>query len=104
MGNSCVYRNSENSKCAAGSLMTDEEYEALDKAWRVKSNSSVNTVAWNTLVEAELVPATHLLLIREMQKLHDDSEEWTAQGVCESSLQWIAEDFDLSLPPRGETK
>lgn len=57
----CYYHGDNNLKCAAGCLITDDEY-----------TSEFEANNWNTLVRKRLVPAAHNKLIRELQNIHDD--------------------------------
>lgn len=64
-GVNCLYRSGD-LKCAAGCLMTDEEY------------SGITETGWSSLVGSGSVPSTHQDLITQLQKLHDLHEisEW----------------------------
>lgn len=56
----CVYHSPDGLRCAAGCLISDEEYdEAME--WN----------SWLYLVDDELVPQEHANLISELQNLHD---------------------------------
>lgn len=57
----CYYRGDNNLKCAAGCLISDDEYTP-----QFEANN------WSTLVRKELVPAAHSKLIRALQNIHDD--------------------------------
>lgn len=59
--NICYYRGENNLKCAAGCLISDDEY-----------NPKFEETRWNTLVQHKLVPAAHRELIQELQYIHDD--------------------------------
>lgn len=59
----CKYRGPGKLQCAAGCLMSDQEY---DHRWE--------GLDWNTLVEHGLVPMAHLNLILELQRLHDSTD------------------------------
>lgn len=56
----CVYKH-ENLKCAAGCLISDEEY----------SNDFEGNM-WSELVEQKLVPDNHSELIERLQAIHDN--------------------------------
>lgn len=64
---SCAYRGENGTKCAAGCLISDEEYNA---AWEQSS--------WHVLNMAGSVPTHHLLLIKHLQTVHDSMgvERW----------------------------
>ena len=74
----CKYRGPGKLQCAAGCLMSDEEY---DHSWE--------GLDWRNLVENGLVPKTHLNLILELQRLHDgtDPANWP------SALRTMAADI-----------
>lgn len=63
----CVYRSSKGDKCAAGCLMSDEEYD-----------QSMENKVWSILVSDGLITDKHKDLILELQKIHDFSlpEHW----------------------------
>jgi len=61
IGSMCVYRSPDKLMCAAGCLMTDEEYK--------KSFEGRN---WTALANAGLVPAAHKKLIMTLQHCHDE--------------------------------
>lgn len=64
----CMYRGPHGLMCAAGCLMTDEEYQP---AFESKS--------WDCgLVEGGRVPAAHAALIADLQTVHDEDavEMW----------------------------
>jgi len=57
----CYYRGDNDLKCAAGCLISDDEYTP-----KFEANN------WSTLVQTRRVPAAHSKLIRELQIIHDD--------------------------------
>lgn len=79
--NGCRYKEEDtNLKCAAGCLISDDEY-----------NSNFEGNSWECLIEKEYVPDTHRNLIRELQEIHDFDEaiEW------EYSLEKLAKKHNL---------
>lgn len=58
--NKCQYRSGEN-KCAAGWLMADDEYRTV-----------MECCPWGQLVELNLVPDVHRILIIKCQAVHDN--------------------------------
>lgn len=56
----CAYRGTHSDKCAAGCLMSDEEYRV---EWEGKS--------WGKLVKIKIAPDTHDWLISRLQHIHD---------------------------------
>lgn len=66
----CAYRGNDGLMCAAGCLMSDEEY-----------NPSMERQSWPILAEHGVVPRAHVGLIRELQDLHDvgSPELWEAR-------------------------
>lgn len=77
----CAYRGENGTKCAAGCLISDDEY-----VQHMEGNS------WRELVEQGLVPGHLLTLIARLQSIHDHHfpEEW------KDSLERTAKDFGLS--------
>jgi hypothetical protein len=66
----CLYRAPGGLKCAAGCLISDEEY-----------NPQMEGRPWRSLITIKLTPSDHELLITELQYVHDDHdpEEWAQQ-------------------------
>ena len=63
----CQYRNEEGLKCAAGCLISDEEYDS-----RMDDNTGQKGTSWRCLMDNELVPITkHAELIAGLQHIHD---------------------------------
>jgi hypothetical protein len=62
----CTYRGSfEGTKCAAGALISDEEFETLIEPKGFVSKK------WQKLVQEKIAPAKHQILIHELQRIHD---------------------------------
>lgn len=57
----CLYRGPDGISCAAGCLMTDEEY-----------NPSFEGNDWEMLVAADMVIGCHSTLIYKLQSIHDN--------------------------------
>lgn len=58
----CLYRHGE-LKCAAGCLISDDEYhDEMDQG---------SDVSWESLIEKDFVSAHHVNLISELQCVHD---------------------------------
>jgi len=68
----CRYRGPENRMCAAGCLMTDEEYAAL------QTDGAVEGTIWGGVVDGHSLTHQHEDLIRDLQKVHDNcnEEDW----------------------------
>jgi hypothetical protein len=56
----CVYRGTNNTKCAAGVLIPDEHY-----------TQKMETNGWKSLIDTGLVPSDFADLISELQSIHD---------------------------------
>ena len=82
----CVYRNSEGLKCAAGCLISDEEYN--EKI----GPKGLNTYGWDQLIERGIVTKRHKNIIKELQNIHDQVTEnrWYYY------LAGVAKKFDLN--------
>ena len=76
----CLYRGPNDTKCAAGCLMSDEEY---DKDFEDND--------WFQLTDEHNVTNAHSHLIRNLQKLHDESpvQEWKTE------LKLLAKNLNL---------
>ncbi len=79
-GKGCVYRGPDGLVCAAGCLMSDEEYRA-----------EMERQPWVSLVNKVLVPKEHSRLIAALQRIHDmeDPADW------EHRLNKLAAYFNL---------
>lgn len=88
----CAYRGANGLKCAAGALMTDEEY----KYWFDADDSGKLTDkggGWDSLVECGAVPDVHASLILALQDVHDRGtvEQWPER------LKKVAETYSLQF-------
>lgn len=63
VGTGCAYRGSYGLKCAAGCLMSDNEW-----------SSGMEGKRWRDLVLECSVPTDHFDLIRQLQNIHDARE------------------------------
>jgi hypothetical protein len=72
----CAYRGKGSLKCAAGCLISDEEY-----------NPAMEGNGWCRLIREKIAPSKHEQLIYSLQIIHDTHpvNEW------ETKLKWIAE-------------
>ena len=79
-GSTCSYRGAEGLKCAAGSLIGDEEYDKV-----------MEGMSWVGLASEGLVPSKHVNLIIHLQGLHDNSnvEDW------KNGLTEVAKEFEI---------
>lgn len=76
----CAYRNKEGLKCAAGCLISDDEY-----------SENFECHNWQALVESRVVPTAHYKLIKTLQMIHDESnpDRWAEQlHSVEQNLQY----------------
>ncbi len=76
----CAYRNKEGLKCAAGCLISDDEY-----------SENFECKNWQVLVESRVVPTAHYKLIKTLQMIHDESnpDRWAEQlHSVEQNLQY----------------
>ena len=88
--NSCMYRNNEGLKCAAGCLIPDDQYTPY-----------IEGKSWNRLVRENKVSYNCCILICDLQNIHDvdDPKYWL------SKLHEIAKNKNLDtskLPPLTE--
>lgn len=79
----CNYRNDKGLKCAAGCLISDDEY-----------SNELEGGNWSALVTCEKVPSTHEDLILELQQVHDQYKvkDWKLK------LSLIAKQYGLEMP------
>lgn len=75
VGASCVYKSNYGLKCAAGCLISDDEYKAYIE--------SLEGDSWGKLAKNSIVPYNHYDLIGRLQLLHDnvDVESWKGRLV-----------------------
>jgi hypothetical protein len=80
IGRKCMYRNYSGLKCAAGCLISDEEYEERFEG-----------CSWYKLIEREQISKYHERLIQELQDIHDNYE------VCDwkDELKYLANKRNL---------
>lgn len=62
----CVYLTADGKKCAAGCLISTEEYKKLSV-----SVIDLNNVGWITLRNREIVPEENFTLVCDLQGIHD---------------------------------
>lgn len=76
----CVYRGHDGLKCAAGCLISDEEYLP-----------EMEYKTWGAMVQSGAIPREHKELISSLQRIHDSFpvEDW------EPKLNKLAADFNL---------
>jgi hypothetical protein len=92
---SCAYRDDTGKlACAAGSLISDEEYAALPED--ISPNSfgrKTRTAPWDMLIFHGLVPKDHERLIISLQSIHDTwpIDKWS------DGLRSVANGFNLNL-------
>lgn len=89
----CRYRNlDEGTACAAGCLISEEEY--LKRQTKDgKSNHFEANGAWRSLVDSMIVPEEHANLIMKLQIIHDKYKphEWLDQLIS------LAKTMDFSV-------
>lgn len=81
----CAYRGVNGTQCAAGCLISDEEY---DPVWDKRGYQ------WCSLVRDQKVPEEHSALIGDLQRVHDNYQpsEWLRK------LDKLANEFGLKMP------
>ena len=74
-GGLCVYRNANGLSCAAGCLISQEEY-----------SPDFETNLWGDLITMRLVSSAHSDLIGELQQIHDQWGENEEEGMNMADL------------------
>lgn len=76
-----AYRGTNNNKCPAGALISDDEY-----------NKDIENRGWHSLVQRGIVPRIHMDLIFDIQACHDRQmvELWPIK------LTKLAKDYQLN--------
>jgi hypothetical protein len=81
----CVYRGDNGIACAAGCLISDDEFDDHTRT----AEFGFNSARWSLLIKAGIAPAYHEDLIRKLQNIHDAHfvETWPAmlRGVANIS-------------------
>ena len=85
----CSYRGTGKLMCAAGCLISDDEYSV-----------TMEQNGWATLVNKGVVPSDHDGIIHAMQKVHD---AFDAPTQWPEAIANVAKKFSLDLP-RGLKK
>lgn len=81
--NSCMYRGSNSLKCAAGCIISDDEY-----------SSDMEYVSWKSLAANGIVPSDHVDLILSLQDIHDSYKP----SNWKSELSILATNLNLTIP------
>lgn len=92
--NGCMYRGPNNLKCAAGCLISDEEYK--------KKFDGPDGVNWEDMIERKYVPKKHGRLIASLQENHDFLIKWDKKSFVKSlnqNLAITAKEFNLEFTP-----
>lgn len=86
----CVYLNEKGQKCAAGCLISTEEYKPeMDK----ESEDGQLGSSWFSLIERGLVPDTeHKFFIASLQNLHDNNES----SYFKIALEKLGNNYNLN--------
>lgn len=90
--NTCSYRTADGLSCAAGCLLTDDQYSP---AFEGRS--------WDSLVECNSMPKIHVNLIAGLQRIHDAWLEYYIEGdlgYLNYNLNKLANDHNLQFTPR----
>ena len=86
----CQYRTSDGLTCAAGCLISEEEYKKLSS----DASPAPEGMSWRNLVrECGEIPEKHLKLIADLQDIHDDNNP----DCWEEELQNLAEEYKLKF-------
>ncbi len=80
MGRHCMYHSVEGLKCAAGCLISENEYL-----------KGMENDSWQNLVDRKLAPSKHQELISELQQIHDTVEpnRWRGRLEVLSNKSWL---------------
>ncbi len=82
-GSYCVYHANNNLMCAAGCLISDDEY-----------TGAFEDNGWLHLVQHNKVPKNHSELIDDMQTLHDENnpEDWKRELIVLADIRKLNDD------------
>lgn len=95
----CAYRGENNLMCAAGCLISDEEYNhEMDNP----GDKLENGTSWSELVDVEYAPPNHRILIGTLQTCHDlmEPHQWEDElaGIAiANGLEFKGEQYVRSL-------
>lgn len=87
MGEVCAYRGDNGLKCAAGALISDDEYNEL-----------MEGKSWLDLVAENVAPDDHWAFITALQKIHDTYDP----PLWHEKLSALARAYNLT-PPADRT-
>lgn len=100
-GAGCRYRGDKGRACAAGCLMSDAEYQALDKHVAPDPDlpgASIEGKDWHQLMDHGHVPETHWPLIVALQAVHDEALDSAPDQVVplwRTELRNVASSYGL---------
>lgn len=77
----CKYRGPSGTMCAAGCLISEEEY-----------SEEMERKSWKRLLRSGLVPEQHYILISALQGIHD---ECSSEQYWKQELDALAREFGL---------
>lgn len=86
---SCAYRGEDGAMCAAGCLMSDDEFRQLEEI-----NDNVNNgLSWPGVIDQGFAPATHADMIHMLQMVHDGRgvDTWADE------LKLLADEYKLQF-------
>jgi hypothetical protein len=86
----CLYRGPDGTKCAAGILIGDDEYEE-----RMDTCEGLGDTSWLGLVEEGAVPNIHRNLIVSLQQVHDSHRGEDFVEYITEKLEEVAVEYEL---------
>lgn len=95
----CLYRGPDDTKCAVGCLIPDNQY----RIW-MEGQTVFNVVHRDTLTTIPEVLVDHTALLSALQKIHDMSEHWLTTKTMRAALRRVAKYNGLSCETMRKMK
>ncbi len=94
-GRSCVYRSPDGCKCAAGHLITDEEYRPeFDTPTAIVATDIFSIIS--RYGELENIKESNVYFIRDLQLAHDNADEDSFILDFKRNMKSIAKRYNLN--------
>lgn len=91
----CRYRGDNNTRCAIGCLMTDEEYTAAGGG-RLEGLNIIDVAELQPRPVFKNFSVHDTTFLEELQLLHDNADNWLTTRHMQSALSIFAFSWDLS--------
>jgi hypothetical protein len=92
-GKMCLYRNEEGERCPIGAMIKEDDYDpVIDEAFVF---GEITFLIANNMITVD--PAINVMLLLELQKVHDDERNWYLDGfIGIGALRSVARKYNIS--------